>query len=244
MYVRLAFAVAAHLEPEILLVDEVLAVGDAEFQRKCLGKMRQVARDGRTVLFVSHQVQTVMSLCTSAMYLEHGRLVEHGEVSAAMEHYKRSFERSATVGVDADRRSGSGEVRLRSARMVEEVLEPADDKVIEFVTTANPDFQGQFFVSAHVNNEDGVTVLQCDSRLVNFWAGAGEEVKGTLRIGSPWLKPGRYTVDLYLCKNGVLDAWDGACGFQVMPILPYPEATSDDGSEHGVVFGEFTYARE
>lgn len=244
MYIRLAFAVAAHLETEILAVDEVLAVGDAEFQAKCLGKMRQVARDGRTVLLVSHQVQTVMSLCTSAMYLENGRLVEHGEVSAAMEHYKRSFERSTTVGVDAERRQGSGEVRLRSARMVEEVLAPADDKVIEFVTTANSDFVGQFFVSAHVNNEDGVTVLQCDSRLVNFWTGARDEVKATLRIGSPWLKPGRYTVDLYLCKNGVLDAWDGACSFQVMPILPYPEAASSDGSEHGVVFGDFTYARE
>src|SRR5262245_54819536 len=73
MYVRLAFAVAAHLDPEILLVDEVLAVGDAEFQRRCLGKMGEVARGGRTVLFVSHNMAAVQSLCTRAMLLSEGR---------------------------------------------------------------------------------------------------------------------------------------------------------------------------
>ena len=70
MYIRLAFAVAAHLDSEILVVDEVLAVGDSDFQAKCLRKMREVARDGRTVLLVSHQLQTVSDLCTSALYLE------------------------------------------------------------------------------------------------------------------------------------------------------------------------------
>ena len=69
MYVRLAFAVAAHLEPEILLVDEVLAVGDAAFQKKCLGKMGEVAKEGRTVLFVSHQMGSIAQLCTSAILL-------------------------------------------------------------------------------------------------------------------------------------------------------------------------------
>ena len=74
MYIRLAFAVAAHLDSEILVVDEVLAVGDSDFQAKCLRKMREVARDGRTVLLVSHQLQTVSDLCNSALYLESGRL--------------------------------------------------------------------------------------------------------------------------------------------------------------------------
>src|SRR5436305_14861429 len=75
MYMRLAFAVAAHLEPEILMVDEVLAVGDLAFQRKCLGKMREVAKSGRTVLFVSHNINAVEELCQSALLLEHGRVV-------------------------------------------------------------------------------------------------------------------------------------------------------------------------
>src|SRR5204863_8888222 len=87
MQVRLAFAVAAHLEPEILLVDEVLAVGDAEFQEKCLGKMRDVTREGRTVLFVSHNLAAVRSLCTRALLLDHGRLAFDGDTDEAIEQY-------------------------------------------------------------------------------------------------------------------------------------------------------------
>ena len=88
MYMRLAFAVAAHLESEILVIDEVLAVGDAEFQRKCLGKMENVARSGRTVLFVSHNLNAVEALCTRALVLERGRLKEHGaEVRAIVSRY-------------------------------------------------------------------------------------------------------------------------------------------------------------
>src|SRR3989475_12019016 len=75
MYLRLAFAVAAHLEPEILVVDEVLAVGDTEFQKKCLGRMDTVAREGRTVLFVSHNMAVIQRLCTRGLFLGSGRLV-------------------------------------------------------------------------------------------------------------------------------------------------------------------------
>src|SRR6059058_3861680 len=81
MYVRLAFAVAAHLEPEILVVDEVLAVGDAEFQKKCLGKMEQVSRGGRTILFVSHQMAAVQNLCQSGILLKNGQIAKHGPVA-------------------------------------------------------------------------------------------------------------------------------------------------------------------
>src|ERR1700747_1304075 len=88
MYVRLAFAVAAHLEPEILVIDEVLAVGDAEFQRKCLGKMESVSRgEGRTVLFVSHNMAAVEALCSSAMWLNNGRTSEIGESTRVINTY-------------------------------------------------------------------------------------------------------------------------------------------------------------
>ena len=87
MYVRLAFAVAAHLEPEILVVDEVLAVGDAEFQKKCLGKMQDVSRDGRTVLFVSHNMLAVQRLCSRALYLENGQLKASGRVADIVANY-------------------------------------------------------------------------------------------------------------------------------------------------------------
>ncbi|OGD78425.1 hypothetical protein A2368_01230 [Candidatus Collierbacteria bacterium RIFOXYB1_FULL_49_13] len=87
MYMRLAFAVAAHLEPEILLVDEVLAVGDHQFQRKCLGKMRDVSRGGRTVIFVSHNLESIKSLCTQALLLDKGRIIASGSPQDVVSRY-------------------------------------------------------------------------------------------------------------------------------------------------------------
>src|SRR5208282_528294 len=87
MYVRLAFAVAAHLEPEILVVDEVLAVGDAEFQKKCLGKIGAVARQGRTVLFVSHQISAIRALCTRCILLDLGKTIADGKPDQTVETY-------------------------------------------------------------------------------------------------------------------------------------------------------------
>ncbi len=97
MYLRLAFAVAAHLEPEILVVDEVLAVGDAAFQRKCLGKMGDVAREGRTVLFVSHNMVAVRNLCSRTIWLQDGCIFQVGETTAVTEDYLRYSLRSETV---------------------------------------------------------------------------------------------------------------------------------------------------
>jgi lipopolysaccharide transport system ATP-binding protein len=92
MYVRLAFAVAAHLEPEILIVDEVLAVGDAEFQKRCLGRMGEVAQDGRTVLFVSHNMQAVRRLCERGIFLEQGEVVADGDAESIVRRYLASIE--------------------------------------------------------------------------------------------------------------------------------------------------------
>jgi lipopolysaccharide transport system ATP-binding protein len=102
MYVRLAFAVAAHLEPEILIVDEVLAVGDVEFQRKCLGKMKEVSgQDGRTVLFVSHNLNAVQNLCGKALYLKEGREVAFGPCFDVLKMYQTSTQHSPTGKVPA-----------------------------------------------------------------------------------------------------------------------------------------------
>jgi lipopolysaccharide transport system ATP-binding protein len=115
MYVRLAFAVAAHLEPDILIVDEVLAVGDAEFQKKCLGKMQDVNnKEGRTVLFVSHNMPSIQTLCTSAIVLENGLLKLQGSVKSAFDFYvsnkKNQMETPLSERKD---RSGSGEIRIK-----------------------------------------------------------------------------------------------------------------------------------
>ena len=123
MYLRLAFAVAAHLEPEILMVDEVLAVGDLEFQRKCLGKMENVSSSGRTILFVSHNMAAVRSLCDSAIWLERGQIRLQGEVNDVVDAYYASmdasngngqfseFGKEAPPGWDGDFRAVSFEAR-------------------------------------------------------------------------------------------------------------------------------------
>ncbi len=86
MYVRLAFAVAAHLEPEVLVVDEVLAVGDAQFQKKCLGKMKEVGKEGRTVLFVSHQMEAIEKLCDKTLIIGSGKVLKFDVTSETMGH--------------------------------------------------------------------------------------------------------------------------------------------------------------
>src|SRR5438093_4304585 len=100
MYLRLAFAVAAHLEPEILLVDEVLAVGDVAFQKKCLGKMGDVARQGRTILFVSHNMAAVESLCSTAYLLENGQLVKSGMTKTVVDAYLASIPALCTTSLE------------------------------------------------------------------------------------------------------------------------------------------------
>ena len=136
MYVRLAFAVAAHLEPEILVVDEVLAVGDAEFQKKCLGKMQDVAAGGRTVLFVSHNMAAIQALCTEAILLEGGTVTASGAVSDVVSQYSTgeltsSFSRS---------RPSTQEVFLREGHVTIENRSPGDVRLcLDLVACATRD---------------------------------------------------------------------------------------------------------
>src|SRR5262249_8557389 len=121
MYMRLAFAVAAHLEPEILIVDEVLAVGDVSFQKKCLGKMDGVAKSGRTVLFVSHNMAAVEALCSSAILLSSGRIAAQAVQKTTVQHYLSGLGRDATTPLkDRIDRKGSGVVRFASISLANE----------------------------------------------------------------------------------------------------------------------------
>jgi lipopolysaccharide transport system ATP-binding protein len=138
MNVRLAFAVAAHLEPEILIVDEVLAVGDAEFQKRCLGRMGEVAHEGRTVLFVSHNMQAVRRLCEKGILLEQGRLVAEGDAESVVRGYLASIE-SADSG---------------HRRWEDPIDRPGDDlcRVVEVrVADAEGKPAGAFFSSRPIN---------------------------------------------------------------------------------------------
>lgn len=126
MYVRLAFAVAAHLEPDILIVDEVLAVGDAEFQKKCLGKMRDVNnKDGRTVLFVSHNIPSIQMLCSSAILLRNGELEKKGTVPEVIRAY--TYNETQLIESDLSKRvdrSGNGLATLMKIEMFDQYLNP------------------------------------------------------------------------------------------------------------------------
>ncbi len=168
MYVRLAFAVAAHLEPEILIVDEVLAVGDAQFQKKCLGKMEDVGKEGRTVLFVSHQMAAVESLCTRGILLESGKLsVDATSTQAVGVYLEKAYNMGQTMSLSQRTdRSGSGKVRASSFRILngqgiqESSLKSGEDYYFEigYLNKTNI-FLKDIVVSLDIYDEKGVKVL-------------------------------------------------------------------------------------
>jgi lipopolysaccharide transport system ATP-binding protein len=133
MYVRLAFAVAAHLEPEILVVDEVLAVGDAQFQKKCLGKMEQVGREGRTVLFVSHNMEAIATLCNKGVMLNAGQIVYQGDITNTISSYKNSQLKSRPTLEQCLARGGSGGITITDVWICDD-----QGKAVDTVPTNEP----------------------------------------------------------------------------------------------------------
>ena len=209
MYVRLAFAVAAHLESEILIVDEVLAVGDSEFQRRCIGKIHDVATTGRTVLFVAHNMQAISLLCRRVLFLRGGSVAFNGETSEGISAYITSIEKQQEHSVDSDVRRGSGEYRFTAAAATKNHFQSDETKVINFEITQRHGRLGRYYLSAHIVDSAGVTLLQCDSRLLGKWIDDARCVRGALEIATPWLKPGDYRVNLYLCSmGGIIDFYE------------------------------------
>jgi lipopolysaccharide transport system ATP-binding protein len=203
MYVRLAFAVAAHLEPDILVVDEVLAVGDATFQKKCLGKMREVSsKEGRTVLFVSHNLSSVRQLCSRSILLDQGRLAFDGLPGAAIAAYTQRD------GTKADYKhiAGDGAARITALRIPSEGGAEAVAPIfgamqIEIQFEAKPSVGSlEFFILIY--SDDGECIgasFQTDS-CARMEAGA-ENRKITVAFKNPFA-PGRYLV-----SAGIFDAY-------------------------------------
>jgi lipopolysaccharide transport system ATP-binding protein len=247
MYVRLAFSVAAHLETEILAIDEVLAVGDADFQRRSLDKMREAAKDGRTVLYVSHQLQTVKTLCTSAILLERGKLVHHGSVDSTLQAYTESFDRYAEDQSDPDKRDGSGGIRFGRIWMDDDHVASGSPFEIQFDIPAPPKPLPveDYWVAVHVVDGGGNVIVQCDSRLNGITLSSRESHHGSVKVKNLWLKPGTYTVDIYLVQQGDLqDIWDAAWRFEVMPDLRYEAMATEDATSAGLVLSDFQYEVE
>ncbi len=217
MYVRLAFAVAAHLEPEILLVDEVLAVGDAAFQKKCLGKMGEVAREGRTVLFVWHNMTAVNQLCTRAVLLSGGQLALEGRTQEVVAEYFRAGSDGGGERVWPDRKSAPGNrrMRLRAVRLVSGGRvnnEPDIDKElsieVEFWNLV-PGGRNQC-VNIYLSDATGTVVLStantnAANAVEDDWFSRNHETglyRSVCTIPANFLNEGTYYVTIYLVTLG------------------------------------------
>jgi len=160
MYTRLAFSVAAHLDTDILIIDEVLAVGDASFQRKCLGKMDDVSRQGRTLLFVSHNMAAVETLCNRAVLLAGGRIVDQGDTRRIIEAYAQTWRQGIELSDRRDR-SGTGHARLESIALEdmkgERVQNVGSMQGFEFVVTVTT-------TAENIGKKADLILVVCDSR--------------------------------------------------------------------------------
>jgi lipopolysaccharide transport system ATP-binding protein len=240
MYVRLAFAVAAHLDPDILIVDEVLAVGDAAFQKKCLEKMRSVAQDGRTVLVVSHQTEVILRLCHRVVQLDHGEIIRIGSPQEVMAEYLAQTRQGLIPGRVLDlteaARSGSGEARFTrlscrasdggwprtgSAVIADLTVQADQEVVVDSIAMCLFDRSGNKLMNA-----DSV----CHARPIRLRIG---ENHFRLTVRQLPLNPGHYPVWLYLARRPgqVYDRVESAAELTVVPesadeLGPRP---NDDG---------------
>lgn len=206
MYVRLAFSVAAHLEPEILIVDEVLAVGDAEFQRKCLGKMKEVSQQGRTVIFVSHNLVAVKSLCTKGIVMDQGKLVFSGSADEAVESYMNanaSKVKPSTVFSSPDDAIGNEFIKIKSITVQPEKLFITDAIQLDFSFWNFTD-ELKFNVSFDVIDVFGEVVF-----------GSGNEFSSINNVGSAsclipsnLMNDGIYSIHVYVHTAGMRKLYD------------------------------------
>jgi lipopolysaccharide transport system ATP-binding protein len=228
MYVRLAFAVAAHLEPEILIVDEVLAVGDAEFQKRCLGKMKQISEGGdRTVLFVSHNMAAVSTLCSRAILLADGSLRADGTPASVIQEYLIPAAADSGTGVDLSRAEGRAKgvrpvftsLRIRGADGEPATAFFPGDSVSVELGVSLPQSLRAPRIGIGVNNARGDRVFAVATYLSpQPIARIDEESTIRAAFSMPPLYPGRYSLDASLSTEDgpFIDQVDGAGAFEVL----------------------------
>ncbi len=218
MYLRLAFAVAAHLEPEILIVDEVLAVGDAAFQQRCLGRMREVATEGRTVLFVSHNMAAITALCSKAMVLNQGSIVfPLGDVRSAVDSYlSRVTELTKTELGQRKDRQGEGRIRITNfaifdrAGNEQEHLASGQDVDLRIYYECHENPQPKNVTTAiGISASTGGFVALLSNQLTNetFVHPPGRGGVFSCRLKKLPLTPGPYTINLIVRQNDVVQDW-------------------------------------
>ncbi len=232
MYVRLAFAVAAHVESEILVVDEVLAVGDAEFQKRCLGKMGEVARGGRTVMFVSHNLTAIRTLCTSGVLLDAGRVVALGtaEYCATLYEARSGHERGPTWH---RKHSGAQPMKIRSVTSSLEGHQPNVTLNVTLTVETTSDHRPAL-VAIDIADSSGTVLLQAIPRLEGFLHPNTVPQGLSIAVDLPPLIPGRYSVSVWLGShmNETLDEVKEAVEFEITES-PTPGRVFPHGKEHG-----------
>jgi lipopolysaccharide transport system ATP-binding protein len=243
MYVRLAFAVAAHLRSEILIVDEVLAVGDMDFQRKCLGKMRDVATDGRTVLLVSHNMAAIGNLCSRAVLLRGGRVAFAGDVADAIDGYS-AHEESMLVGDLRDRhdRTGRGEIRAESISIcgVDGELTRSIRYGEAFDIVIDYDAQRPLedvLISVSLNMLDGTRIATLSSGFRNesFAVSRGSGSFACRLPGLP-LRPDTYSIDVFIhSEHAFHDYVERAMTFDIAPRDVYGTGRMPQRSEGALI---------
>jgi lipopolysaccharide transport system ATP-binding protein len=218
MYVRLAFAVAAHLEPEILIVDEVLAVGDIAFQKKCMGKMKDVSRnEGRTILFVSHNMAAIQNICDKCIYMKNGELIEYGATELVIPKYLLSSQASSTVELsDRSDRMGNGAVRFQSINYKDAAGNNIDNAQcgsalnMELTLQANPKFDLSYLqISIGVDDENGTRITHLSNASTNQVIESFKEGTFKMNVNIPVLplKSGSYTLTLFSSVNSEVADW-------------------------------------
>jgi lipopolysaccharide transport system ATP-binding protein len=232
MYVRLAFSVAAHLHPEILVVDEVLAVGDVQFQKKCLGKMKDVSSDGRTVLFVSHNMAAVRQLTTKAVLLDGGKVLWHGDVESAIERYEGTGPDASDGIYDATQLPRPACEMTGEVKFVKVWIDPrhlrtfAADADIEFWARLRAErTASRFRISLTLFHGDSVpvgSVFSQDSLTLE----TNEERDLRITIPNPRLAPGRYHLGISVgCGNNATGHRD----YDILMDVVYFEVLPPEG---------------
>jgi ABC-2 type transport system ATP-binding protein len=230
MYVRLAFAVAIHTDPDLLLVDEVLAVGDEAFQRKCLDKIREFQKDGRTIVIVSHALGQVMELCDRAILLDHGRVVIDGDPREAVNRMRDLLEEHRQSDL-ADRQVSAGDVRVLSATARADGpapdgrLEPGGDLAIDIEIESTRPID-DWMVAVQIDSTLGQVVYGTTTRRAGFELApldGRRRVRLTLRDAA--FGPGKYFVNV-----SILDS----IGRHLHDL---PQATSFDAPDHDLAVG-------
>jgi ABC-type polysaccharide/polyol phosphate transport system ATPase subunit len=206
MYVRLAFAVAAHLEPEILVVDEVLAVGDAAFQKKCLGKMGDVAKEGRTVLFVSHNMAALSAICDRCLLIEKGEKKLDGSVKTVIDDYlAENVEGGLVFHVKSDLLGWRG---ICDTTELANVGIDTDLQVRMNFQSGNVPLH-RLYLDCAISNERNETVIHLKSKFVRdgINVAANQEVVAKLLIEEPRLAPGKYQMTVYCYSDEGILLW-------------------------------------